>query len=195
MPGAIVGIMGKQRSGKTLIAYKLCRSIQETCRASGYNLPVYTNLYSPDDNFNYISSLDQFPLDLRPKIFLVDEIYNGCDAQDYKKLKDISIFINTIGKQNCLFIFTTIDASMVYNRIRGQMNLAVLVKADSVRIFYKLIHMDSGNSSVFEVNKTPALFNDVRYDTNFIPPPFDWSMSAWNDKLKSYYSQYYDIHL
>ena len=84
---------------------------------------------------------------------------------------------------------------MVYNRIRGQMNLAVLVKADSVRIFYKLIHMDSGNSSVFEVNKTPALFNDVRYDTNFIPPPFEWSMSAWNDKLKSYYSQYYDIHL
>lgn len=195
MPGAIIGIMGKQRSGKTLIAYKLCKSIQETCRVSGYNLPVYTNLYSPDDDFNYISSLDQFPLDLSPKIFLVDEIYNGCDAQDYKKLKDISIFINTIGKQNCLFIFTTIDASMVYNRIRGQMNLAVLVKADSVRIFYKLIHMDSGNSSVFEVNKTSALFNDVRYDTNFIPPPFDWSMSAWNDKLKSYYSQYYDIHL
>lgn len=193
MPGAIVGIMGKQRSGKTLIAYKLCRIIQNACKQSGFNLPVYTNLYSPADDFIYISSLDDFPLDLTPKIFLVDEIYNGCDAQDYKKLKDISIFINTIGKQNCLFIFTTIDASMVYNRIRGQMNLAVLVKADSSRIFYKLIHMDSGNQRDFEVVKRPDLFRDVNYDTNFIPPPFDWSMSKWNDKLNEYYSQYYDI--
>lgn len=195
MPGAIVGIMGKQRTGKTLIAYKLCKSIQAACIKAGFDLPVYTNLYSPADSFIYISSLEDFPLDLSPKIFLIDEIYNGCDAQDYKKLKDISIFINTIGKQNCLFIFTTIDASMVYNRIRGQMNLAILVKADSFRIYYKLIHMDSGNAMLFEAVKDENLFSDVNYDTNFIPPPFDWTMTNWIAKLNEYYSQYYDIHL
>lgn len=195
MPGAIIGVMGKQRSGKTLIAYKLCRFLRDNCRKVGIELPVYTNVYSPADGFNFINSLDDFPLDLSPKILFIDEIYNGCDAQDYKKLKDISIFINTVGKQNCLFIFTTIDASMVYNRIRGQMNIAILVKADSRKIYYDLVHMDSGSEHFLEVEKTQEFFSDVNYDTKFIPLAFDWSMKVWNDKVDAYYKEYYaDIY-
>ena len=136
MPGAIVGIYGVQRSGKTLIAYKLVKGLQQACKQQGIYLPVYTNLYSPrDPDFRFVNSMDELPLDLSPKVVLIDEIYNGCDAQDYRKLKDISIFINTLGKQNCLFVFTSIDAQMVYNRIRNQMNVVILVYAYPLSFF------------------------------------------------------------
>ena len=83
MPGTIIGCLGAQRSGKTLFAYKLVKAVHEA-----FNVPVYTNIYSPKDDFHYINSLEDFPLDLTPKILFIDEIYNGLDAQDYKKLKE-----------------------------------------------------------------------------------------------------------
>ena len=51
MPGAILGIYGKQRSGKTLIAYKIAQSLQNKCKDAGYDLRVYTNLYTTDSGF------------------------------------------------------------------------------------------------------------------------------------------------
>ena len=84
MPGTIIGCLGAQRSGKTLFAYKLVKLLHEV-----YDVPVYTNIYSPRDDFHYINSLNDFPLDLTPKIMFIDEIYNGLDAQDFKKLKEI----------------------------------------------------------------------------------------------------------
>lgn len=195
MPGSIVGVFGKQRSGKTLFAYKLCRAFLDQAHKNGESLRCYTNLFCSDDDFIYIKSISEIPLDLDNKIILIDEIYNGCDSQDYKQLKEISIFVNTIGKQNCLFIFTSIDASMVYNRIRKQMSLCVLVKGTKDKIFYKLINLDSGSESTFSINKSPKFFSNVRYDTNFIPPSFDWSMKSWNLKLKEYYRHYFNYNL
>lgn len=194
MPGSIVGIIGKQRSGKTLIAYKIAKGIQDMSKAIGLSIPVYTNLWSPQDkDFQYVNSIDNLPLNLDPKIVLIDEIYNGCDAQDFRKLKDISIFINTIGKQNCLFIYTSIDASMVYNRLRNQQNLAILVKADSKTIHYKLVFLDNNKELDYQVLKTPELFENVNYDTNFIPLDFDWGMDSWKEKLEDFYQKYYGI--
>lgn len=194
MPGAILGVYGQQRSGKTLIAYKLAKSLQKAAYNDGYNLRVYTNLFCPEDkNFIYVNSLDELPLDLEPKIVLIDEIYNGCDAQDYRKLKDIAIFINTLGKQNCLFIFTSIDAQMVYNRIRNQMNIVILVKSNKTHIHYKLVEMSSGKECDFCLEKNEQLFQDVKYDTNFIPLDFDWSMVSWREKLRSFYKDNYGI--
>ena len=116
---------------------------------------IYTNLFVRDDDaFTYVNSIDELPLDLDPKIVLIDEIYYGCDAQDYRKLKDISIFINTIGKQNCLFIWTSIGVEMVYNRIRNQSNLVILVKANAKQIFYKLVFTDSMRQGDYVVEKT-----------------------------------------
>ena len=58
MPGAIVGIYGVQRSGKTLIAYKLVKGLQQACKQQGIYLPVYTNLYSPrDPEFRFVNSM------------------------------------------------------------------------------------------------------------------------------------------
>lgn len=194
MPGAILGIYGQQRSGKTLMAYKLTKILQRAAAEQGVNLRVYTNLFCPkDEGFVYVNSIDELPLDLDPKIVLIDEIYNGCDAQDYRKLKDISIFINTLGKQNCLFIFTSIDPQMVYNRIRNQMSLVVLVKGSKTHIHYKVLNLLSNQESDFVVEKNADFFSDVFYDTNFIPLDFNWEMSSWQAKLKQFYKENYNI--
>lgn len=196
MPGAILGVYGQQRSGKTLVAYKIVKGMCNIAKSYGKELRVYTNLYCPKDtNWKYINSMDELPLDLEPKVVLIDEIYNGCDAQDYRKLKDISIFINTIGKQNCLFVFTSIDASMVYNRLRNQMSICVLVKANSTHIHYKFVYMSSGREVDFVVEKNPRLFENVFYDTDFIPPDFNWKMDSWREKLEAFYLDIYGMHI
>lgn len=192
MPGSIVGLVGKQRSGKTLMSYLLAKALYQTAKKSGYLLRCYSNLYSPDDDFmTYISSISEIPLDLEPKIVLIDEIYNGCDAQDYKKLKDISIFLNTIGKQNCLFLYTTIEAGMVYNRFRNQTNTFILVKKIGDVVKYRFFYPDTGIYHDLQLQLTPELFASVHYDTNFIPVVFDWKMDSWNEKLQEYYRKYY----
>lgn len=196
MPGAIMGVYGQQRSGKTLITYKIVKQLCDLYRVNtGKELRVYTNLYTPRDNWQFVNSMDELPLDLEPKIVVIDEIYNGCDAQDYRKLKDISIFINTLGKQNCLFIFTSIDANMVYNRIRNQMNVVVLVKSSGKMIHYKFVDMKNGAEYDFCVEKNAALFENVYYDTNFIPLDFDWSMGSWREKLADFYQKNYNISI
>ncbi len=196
MPGAIIGIYGQQRSGKTLIAYKIVKGLQTACKQQGVFLPVYTNLYTPrDEGFTFVNSMDELPLDLSPKVVLIDEIYNGCDAQDYRKLKDISIFINTLGKQNCLFVFTSIDAQMVYNRIRNQMNVVILVKSSDKHIHYKILQMNTGKALDFVAEKNAALFEDVWYDTNFIPLDFDWEMKSWRKKLEKFYHDNYNMKI
>ncbi len=196
MPGTILGIYGQQRSGKTLIAYKITKALQNMAHKKGQLLRVYTNLYCPQDKgFTFVNSIDELPLDLEPKIVLIDEIYNGCDAQDYRKLKDISIFINTLGKQNCLFVFTSIDAQMVYNRIRNQMKSVILVKSSSTHIHYKIVNMGNGAQSDYVVKKDAALFKDVNYDTDFIPLDFNWEMSSWREKLKQFYLTHYNIQI
>ena len=190
MPGAMIGIIGKQRSGKTLIAYKLAKKLHLEAKERGEHLPIYTNLFVRDDDaFTYVNSIDELPLDLDPKIVLIDEIYYGCDAQDYRKLKDISIFINTIGKQNCLFIWTSIGVEMVYNRIRNQSNLVILVKANAKQIFYKLVFTDSLRQVDYVVEKTPQFFEGVKYDTQFIPLEFNLSMEGFKQKLSAFYQE------
>ena len=194
MPGAMMGIIGKQRSGKTLIAYKMAKKFHLLAKERGEHLPIYTNLFvRNDDCFTYVNSIDELPLDLSPKIVLIDEIYYGCDAQDYRKLKDISIFINTIGKQNCLFIWTSIGSDMVYNRIRNQSNLVILVKANATHIYYKLVFTDSMRQVDYMVAKTPEFFEGVNYDTQFIPLEFNWSMDGFKKKLSKFYEENFGI--
>lgn len=196
MPGTILGVYGPQRSGKTLIAYKLTKALYQMSIANGTPIRVYTNLYCPQDEaFVFVNSIDELPLDLEPKIVLIDEIYNGCDAQDYRKLKDISIFINTLGKQNCLFLFTSIDAQMVYNRIRNQMHTVILVKGSESFIHYKIINMSSGQDVDFVVEKNAKLFEGVNYDTSFIPLDFNWEMTSWRTRLQAFYKEHYNLEV
>lgn len=198
MPGGIIGIYGPQRSGKTLIAYLTALHIfdfyKETYKKE---IRIYSNLYikeNSDIRVTNVNSISELPLDLEPKIIILDEIYNGTDANDFRKLKDISIFINTVGKQNALLIYTSIDDSMVYNRIRNQCNLIMLVKKNDDLIFYRTIDPSSLAVNDYCVRKEPELFKRVHYDTNFIPLVFDWKMDNWQNKLRVFYEENYNIN-
>lgn len=199
MPGGIIGIYGAQRSGKTLISYLITQFIYDNYqKLTGDKIRVYGNLYVPDNpdiDFMHVDSISEVPLDLEPKILLLDEIYNGTDANDYRSLKDISIFINTVGKQNCLLIYTSIDDSMVYNRIRKQCNAIICVKKNRDTIFYRVLDPNTLTFLDYSVKKNAELFKRVHYDTNFIPLNFDWSMENWQDKLRKFYLENYGITL
>lgn len=199
MPGGIIGIYGAQRSGKTLLSYLIAQYVYDFYQKElGSKLRVYSNLFvpeNPDIDIVNVNSISELPLDLEPKIIILDEIYNGTDANDFRTLKDISIFINTIGKQNALLIYTSIDDSMVYNRIRNQCNLICLVKKSDNDIFYRVLDPNTLSVSDFKVRKSPELFRRVHYDTNFIPLTFDWKMDSWRDKLKNFYESNYGIRL
>lgn len=199
MAGGIIGIYGAQRSGKTLVSYLISQYIYDYYK-SAFNeeIRVYTNLFiEPNEDMHcfYVNSISDIPLDMKPKIIILDEIYNGCDANDYRKLKDISIFINTIGKQNALLIYTSIDDSMVYNRIRNQCNLIILVKKFNKDIYYRAIEPNTMTISDYKVKMCPELFKRVHYDTSFIPLIFDWRMDNWQDKLRSFYKENFAIVL
>lgn len=199
MPGGIIGVYGAQRSGKTLISYKIAQYIyNEVFARTGTKIPIYTNLFvKPNNDIEMINvnAIRSIPLTLSPKIILLDEIYNGTDANDYRSLKDISIFINTLGKQNALLIYTSIDDSMVYNRIRNQCNLNVLVKKSGNDIFYRTFDPATLVVKDYCVHKGPALFEGVHYDTNFIPLTFNWDMTEWQQSLKEFYKENYGICL
>lgn len=199
MPGGIIGIYGAQRSGKTLVSYLISQHIYDFYKENlGEEIRIYTNLYVRDNDdikMIYVNSISDIPLDMKPKIIILDEIYNGTDANDFRKLKDISIFINTIGKQNALLIYTSIDDSMVYNRIRNQCNLIVLVKKQNDCIYYRTVDPNTLSVRDYKVKKSPELFKRVHYDTNFIPLMFDWKMDNWQQKLIKFYDENYGIKL
>lgn len=199
MPGGIIGIYGAQRSGKTLLSYLVTQYVYDYyLKTYGEPIRVYSNLFVPDNpdiKITNVNSISEIPLDLKPKIIVLDEIYNGTDANDFRRLKDISIFINTIGKQNALFIYTSIDDSMVYNRIRNQCNMIALVKKNNNEIYYRVVDPNTLAIRDFMVKKSPELFKRVHYDTNFIPLIFDWTMDSWQDKLRAFYKDNYNIEL
>lgn len=182
MPGLIIGAQGYQRSGKTLYMYLLAKQLSEK-----HHLKVYSNIITTDRNFIFINSVDEIPFNFEPKILFIDEAYNGADAQNWKELKEISILINTLGKQNVLFMFTTIDFNMVYNRIRNQMSYALLVKSSKNIINYRAIDCITMTKKDFQLTKSPSLFKNCNYDTNYVPIDFNWDMTNFKNKLINYY--------
>ena len=73
------------------------------------------------------------------------------------------------------------------------MNLAILVKANAGQIHYRMVFADSLSEVDFVVNKTPEFFENVNYDTNFIPLDFDWGMNGWRSKLMTFYKENYGL--
>ena len=186
MSGLIIGAQGLQRSGKTMIMYRIAKEIHDTTQ-----IPVYTNLITEEKNWHFINSISEIPFNFEPKIVLIDEIYNGADAQNWKFLSEVSIFVNTIGKQNILFLYTTIDFNMVFNRIRTQNRYSILVKADAKNIYYRVIDPQSMNMSDYKVQKNQELFSSLNYDHEYVPLKFDWNMKDFQSKLIKYYENHY----
>ena len=121
MAGLILGCYGFQRSGKTFIAALISEMLR-----SKYGFPVYTNMNSK--NFIHIKSLNESPLDKKPKVLLIDEAPNSLDSRDWQKNSGITKFFNTIGKQNILLILTAPFPDMIEMRVRRQNNYVIFAK-------------------------------------------------------------------
>lgn len=162
MAGLILGCYGFQRSGKTFIAALISEMLR-----SKYNFPVYTNMNSK--NFIHITSLNEIPLDKKPKVLLIDEAYMSLDSRDWIKNSGITKFFNTIGKQNILLILTAPFPDMIEMRVRRQHNYVIFAKGSARSMTYKLIDMQRQKERIFTIPKSKEIFNMVEYDTLDFP--------------------------
>ena len=49
------------------------------------------------------------------------------------------------------------------------------------------------SSSIHSVRINAKLFENVFYDTQFIPLDFDWGMKDWRNKLSNFYRDNYGL--
>ena len=163
MAGKIVGFYGFQRSGKTLLASILAEYLRKS-----YGIPVYTNMSV--ENWTTIKSISDIPFNFEPKICLLDEIYFSLDSRAWKDNATSSIFLNTIGKQEILFLYTAISPDMVEMRLRDQTELMFIAKnIKSDYIEYMVIDTYRKSSNNILLKKNEQIFNYVKYDTKQVP--------------------------
>ena len=163
MAGKIVGFFGFQRSGKTLLASIFAEHLRQS-----YGIPVYTNMSV--ENWTTIRSISEIPFNFESKIVLLDEIYFSLDSRAWKDNATSSIFLNTIGKQEILFLYTAISPDMVEMRLRDQTELMFIAKnIKSDYIEYMVIDTYRKSSNFIALRKTDEIFNYVKYDTKQVP--------------------------
>lgn len=163
MAGKIVGFFGFQRSGKTLLASILAEYLRRD-----YEIPVYTNMSV--ENWTTIYAISEIPFDFKQKVVLVDELYFSLDSRTWKDNTSSSIFLNTIGKQDILFLYTAISPDMVEMRLREQTELIFIAKnISSEYIEYLVIDTYRKTSNKFLLKKTNQTFEYVKYNTLQVP--------------------------
>lgn len=170
MAGKIIGCFGYQRQGKTLFAVLLSLRLKEL-----YGIEIYTNMSIP--GCKTVMSINEIPFDYQPKIFLVDEIYFSLDARNWKDNTSCSIFINTIGKQNILFIYTAISPDMVEMRIRKQTEYMIFAKKHKTHIEYGIFSCYRNVMNIIYLKLSDELFLYTRYDTTQVPFLVDFNVN------------------
>ncbi len=171
MAGLICGFYGFQRSGKTLLA----TMIAESYRRKGVN--VYTNM--DVERFIKIKSLIDLPDNKEPKVLLLDEAYYFLDSRSWEKNTKASIFFNTLGKQNVLFLFTAISPDMIDMRIRKQQNYVFIAKGSEKAISYKVLDIQRQRMRIFVMPKTEDVFKYVQYQTLEVPDYVDCNFDKY----------------
>lgn len=175
MAGLIIGSLGFQRSGKTLLTY----NIAESYRKRG--LQIYSNMNV--SGWKTISALDDIPFNHKPKVLLLDECYYFLDSRNWSNNTDASIFFNTIGKQNILLLFTAINIDMVEKRLREQCNYVYLCKSGPESFAYKQLDVQRNKARVFNVPKKNINWEDVRYNTLEVPDYVDCNLKNFRAKI------------
>lgn len=163
MAGMICGFFGYQRSGKTLLSYLIAQSLVNQ------GLRAYTNMHVSDPNWVTIKSLQDVPLDYKPKILLLDECYYFLDSRNWSNNTSASIFINTIGKQNILLFYTSISPEMIDKRLREQSNYIFIAKKSNSHISYQLIDCIRNKTRVLRLNIDSFNWDNVKYNTLEVP--------------------------
>lgn len=180
MAGLIVSAYGFQRSGKTLISYLLAESLR-----TSLGLDVFSNMIVP--GWYNINSLSQIPFNHEPKVLLLDEVYYFLDSRAWQDNKAMTIFLNTIGKQNICFIYTSVSPGMVEKRLRDQSNYSFLVKSTKSIITYELIDVQRHLKRIITIEKTPELFSQLKYDTLQVPDYVDCSLTDFKERVEAFY--------
>lgn len=176
MAGLIIGSLGYQRSGKTLLTYLIAESYRNR------GLQIYSNMNV--NNWHTINSLDEIPFNHTPKVLLLDECYYFLDSRNWSNNTDASIFFNTIGKQNILLLFTAINIDMVEKRLREQCNYIYLCKGSSKAISYKLFDIQRNKSKVFRIDKSKMNWDKVNYNTLEVPNYVDCNLKNFRKKIE-----------
>ena len=117
MDYAIVGIIGRRGSGKTVFLTKLATEYHNN------NIPIFAN-FSMDIphyeiDFNEIAT---FPPYLHDCVLLIDEAHVGTDAYQFwnQTVKDITDFITQIRKLHITMYYSTQVFTQVAKRLRDQ---------------------------------------------------------------------------
>lgn len=169
MAGKIVGCFGYQRQGKTLFSVYLALLLRDNL-----NIPVYTNMSIA--GCTTVNSINEIPFDYQPKIFLVDEIYFSLDSRNWKNNSSCSIFINTIGKQNILFLYTAISPDMVEMRIRKQTEFMIFAKKHKSFIEYGILDCYRNVMNKVNLPTNTELYEYCKYDTSQVPFLVDFNV-------------------
>ena len=173
MSGKIIGCFGYQRQGKTLFSVYLALLLKKEL-----GLEIYTNMSIP--GCITVNSINDLPFDYQPKIFLCDEIYFSLDSRSWKDNTACSIFINTIGKQEILFIYTAISPDMVEMRLRRQTEYMIFAKKHDSFFEYGFLDTYRGTMNNVQLPINDELFSFCTYDTKQVPFLVDFNIDFKN---------------
>lgn len=177
MSGSIIGLYGLQRSGKSLLAY----FISEMYHRQG--VKVYTNQIA--EGFITIEKLTDIPTNTDPKVLWLDEAYYFLDSRNFGDNKTSTLFFNSVGKMNILLLLTGIHPGEVDLRLRRQHKFIVFVKSDLKFIYYRIYNNQNLEYKDLTLRKEKSLFENVKYDTNYIPGYVDCNLNEFNERIKN----------
>jgi GTPase SAR1 family protein len=169
-------IIGRQGSGKTLMAVKLVNDESVEQRPIYSNCSLYGVKYTPitfnpqiesnKDKLDILSTLDANPDYFNNSIMLIDEIHLYLDSLDFmrKNNRRLQTFFSQLRKRKILLIGTT----------QYLMNLDIRIRRQCLNV----LEMSHLKSSIFKVET-----HDIDgYYTEFV--------SSYKCDLKEYYNKY-----
>lgn len=169
----LIGVVGPQGSGKTLISMFLARCIATL----SLEITIYTNANATGSNVVVISDLGEIPFDRNPKILILDEAMFSVDSRRAGSESNV-IWTRAVAffrKANFLAVFfATHTPTMIDNRIREQMQYFIMCRKNKLEFQYMMLDMFSQQIKTFKMPKdNQKLYDFVSFDTYDFPNPIE----------------------
>ena len=169
----LVGVFGKQGSGKSLFSILLGRLILSIDN----NIDLYTNMNVTGNNINVVNDLGDIPLqDGRKKILIVDEAMFSLDSRSSSS-KNNKIWTRALAffrkADFILVIFATHRPNMLDVRIREQLSYVFMARRSRDYFEYLLIDITTYVQRFFKLKKSDFLFTYADFNTKDFPNVLD----------------------
>lgn len=161
----IICNLGHQRTGKTLVSVYLSRKLKEIYP----DIDLWANMQV--EGFQRLEKISQVMYN-KHKIVIIDEAYLNFDSRKFKSNADISLFLNTLGKQKTMLIVTSPRLDMLDKRLREQAiyNFVSYKGHDDNYIYFRIYdNWKDILSKEYKLYKDRSLFDYCKYDTHEIP--------------------------